>query len=164
MILKEQNNQKKTLTDGVLAVNHEQESTPSTNGKASPLAWPFPAWPAPRGLLLAWPFPAWPAPPSLPHVSFPRVACPAWPALRGLSPRGLPRPACPAWPALPGRLRGERGAVGRAVPTARALCRQRMRSSVSPLPVSQKYLVCLRVCQTRLFIVLSPNRDLPMVP
>lgn len=145
MILKEQNNQKKTLTDGVLAVNHEQENTPSTNGKASPLAWPFPAWPAPRGLLLAWPFPAWPAP-------------------RGLSPRGLPRPACPAWPALPGRLRGERGAVGRAVPTAWALCRQRMRSSVSPLPISQKYLVCLRVCQTRLFIVLSPNRDLLMVP
>lgn len=35
MILKEQNNQKKTLADGVLDVNHEQESTPSTNGKAS---------------------------------------------------------------------------------------------------------------------------------
>lgn len=35
MILKEQNNQKKTLTDGVLAVNHEQENTPSTNGKRS---------------------------------------------------------------------------------------------------------------------------------
>ncbi|KAK2099947.1 hypothetical protein P7K49_021295 [Saguinus oedipus] len=34
MILKEQNNQKKTLTDGVLDVNHEQENTPSTNGKA----------------------------------------------------------------------------------------------------------------------------------
>lgn len=79
MILKEQNNQKKTLTDGVLAVNHEQENTPSTNGKASPLAWPFPAWPAPG-------------------VAFPRVACPAQPAPRVLSPRGLPRPACPAWP------------------------------------------------------------------
>ena len=36
MILKEQNNQKKVLTDGVLDVNHEQESTPSANGKASP--------------------------------------------------------------------------------------------------------------------------------
>uniref|UniRef100_A0A8C3W138 PTPRF interacting protein alpha 1 n=1 Tax=Catagonus wagneri TaxID=51154 RepID=A0A8C3W138_9CETA len=36
MILKEQNNQKKTLTDGVLDVNHEQEDTPSTNGKRSP--------------------------------------------------------------------------------------------------------------------------------
>ncbi|XP_063083756.1 liprin-alpha-1 isoform X3 [Cavia porcellus] len=35
MILKEQNNQKKTLTDGVLDVNHEQEDTPSTNGKRS---------------------------------------------------------------------------------------------------------------------------------
>nr|KAF6438698.1 PTPRF interacting protein alpha 1 [Molossus molossus] len=35
MILKEQNNQKKTLTDGVLDVNHEQENTPSTNGKRS---------------------------------------------------------------------------------------------------------------------------------
>ncbi|XP_053780052.1 liprin-alpha-1 isoform X3 [Desmodus rotundus] len=35
MILKEQNNQKKTLADGVLDVNHEQESTPSTNGKRS---------------------------------------------------------------------------------------------------------------------------------
>ncbi|KAF0879541.1 LIPA1 protein, partial [Crocuta crocuta] len=34
MILKEQNNQKKTLTDGVLDINHEQETTPSTNGKA----------------------------------------------------------------------------------------------------------------------------------
>ncbi|XP_053058767.1 liprin-alpha-1 isoform X6 [Acinonyx jubatus] len=33
MILKEQNNQKKTLTDGVHAINHEQESMPSTNGK-----------------------------------------------------------------------------------------------------------------------------------
>ncbi|TKC52271.1 hypothetical protein EI555_000390, partial [Monodon monoceros] len=36
MILKEQNNQKKTLTDGVLDINHEQENTPSANGKASP--------------------------------------------------------------------------------------------------------------------------------
>ncbi|XP_036918476.1 liprin-alpha-1 isoform X6 [Sturnira hondurensis] len=35
MILKEQNNQKKTLADGVLDMNHEQESTPSTNGKRS---------------------------------------------------------------------------------------------------------------------------------
>ncbi|XP_004441136.1 PREDICTED: liprin-alpha-1 isoform X5 [Ceratotherium simum simum] len=35
MILKEQNNQKKTLTDGVLDINHEQDSTPSTNGKRS---------------------------------------------------------------------------------------------------------------------------------
>nr|XP_045002361.1 liprin-alpha-1 isoform X9 [Jaculus jaculus] len=35
MILKEQNNQKKTLTDGMLDVNHEQENTPSTNGKRS---------------------------------------------------------------------------------------------------------------------------------
>ncbi|XP_077622639.1 liprin-alpha-1 isoform X2 [Crocuta crocuta] len=35
MILKEQNNQKKTLTDGVLDINHEQETTPSTNGKRS---------------------------------------------------------------------------------------------------------------------------------
>ncbi|XP_060260112.1 liprin-alpha-1 isoform X5 [Ovis aries] len=35
MILKEQNNQKKVLTDGVLDVNHEQESTPSANGKRS---------------------------------------------------------------------------------------------------------------------------------
>uniref|UniRef100_A0A3Q1MBH3 PTPRF interacting protein alpha 1 n=1 Tax=Bos taurus TaxID=9913 RepID=A0A3Q1MBH3_BOVIN len=33
MILKEQNNQKKVLTDGVLDVNHEQESAPSANGK-----------------------------------------------------------------------------------------------------------------------------------
>ena len=38
MILKEQNNQKKALMDGVLDVNHEQESTPSANGKASPRA------------------------------------------------------------------------------------------------------------------------------
>lgn len=37
MVLKEQNNQKKTLTDGVLDMNHEQDSTPSTNGKARPL-------------------------------------------------------------------------------------------------------------------------------
>uniref|UniRef100_A0A8C2W568 PTPRF interacting protein alpha 1 n=1 Tax=Chinchilla lanigera TaxID=34839 RepID=A0A8C2W568_CHILA len=35
MILKEQNNQKKTLTEGVLDINHEQENTPSTNGKRS---------------------------------------------------------------------------------------------------------------------------------
>ncbi|XP_040111210.1 liprin-alpha-1 isoform X1 [Oryx dammah] len=35
MILKEQNNQKKVLTDGVLDVSHEQESTPSANGKRS---------------------------------------------------------------------------------------------------------------------------------
>ncbi|XP_062951722.1 liprin-alpha-1 [Cynocephalus volans] len=35
MILKEQNNQKKTLTDGALDMNHEQENTPSTNGKRS---------------------------------------------------------------------------------------------------------------------------------
>nr|XP_033717249.1 liprin-alpha-1 isoform X4 [Tursiops truncatus] len=35
MILKEQNNQKKTLTDGVLDINHEQENTPSANGKRS---------------------------------------------------------------------------------------------------------------------------------
>ncbi|KAM5247159.1 liprin-alpha-1 isoform 1-T1 [Ctenodactylus gundi] len=35
MIMKEQNNQKKTLTDGVLDINHEQENTPSTNGKRS---------------------------------------------------------------------------------------------------------------------------------
>lgn len=33
MILKEQNNQKKTLPDGMLDINHEQESTPTTNGK-----------------------------------------------------------------------------------------------------------------------------------
>uniref|UniRef100_A0A8C8XVB5 PTPRF interacting protein alpha 1 n=1 Tax=Panthera leo TaxID=9689 RepID=A0A8C8XVB5_PANLE len=33
MILKEQNNQKKTLTDGVHDINHEQENMPSTNGK-----------------------------------------------------------------------------------------------------------------------------------
>uniref|UniRef100_A0A8C9CWT0 PTPRF interacting protein alpha 1 n=1 Tax=Phocoena sinus TaxID=42100 RepID=A0A8C9CWT0_PHOSS len=35
MILKEQNNQKKTLTDGVLDINHEEENTPSANGKRS---------------------------------------------------------------------------------------------------------------------------------
>ncbi|XP_071074017.1 liprin-alpha-1 isoform X4 [Dasypus novemcinctus] len=35
MILKEQNNQKKALTDGLLDINHEQENTPSTNGKRS---------------------------------------------------------------------------------------------------------------------------------
>ncbi|XP_042638049.1 liprin-alpha-1 [Orycteropus afer afer] len=35
MILKEQNNQKKTLPDGVLDMNHEQENAPSTNGKRS---------------------------------------------------------------------------------------------------------------------------------
>lgn len=39
MILKEQNNQKKTLKDGVLDVNRKQENTRSTNGKASP--WAF---------------------------------------------------------------------------------------------------------------------------
>ncbi|KAI4540009.1 hypothetical protein MG293_010404 [Ovis ammon polii] len=35
MILKEENNQEKILTDGVLDVNHEQENMPSANGKAS---------------------------------------------------------------------------------------------------------------------------------
>ncbi|XP_036618611.1 liprin-alpha-1 isoform X8 [Trichosurus vulpecula] len=35
MLLKEQNNQKKTLADGMLDINHEQENTPSTNGKRS---------------------------------------------------------------------------------------------------------------------------------
>ncbi|XP_070085837.1 liprin-alpha-1-like isoform X4 [Equus caballus] len=35
MILKEQNNQKKTLKDGVLDVNRKQENTRSTNGKRS---------------------------------------------------------------------------------------------------------------------------------
>ncbi|XP_062963582.1 LOW QUALITY PROTEIN: liprin-alpha-1-like [Cynocephalus volans] len=35
MILKEQNDQKKTLTDGALDMSHEQENTPSTNGKRS---------------------------------------------------------------------------------------------------------------------------------
>lgn len=39
MILKEQNNQKKTLTDGIIDGNHEQENAPSTNGKARP--WLF---------------------------------------------------------------------------------------------------------------------------
>lgn len=33
MILKEQNNQKRTQADGMPDVNHDQESTPSTNGK-----------------------------------------------------------------------------------------------------------------------------------
>lgn len=36
MILKEQNNQKKALSDGVIDLNHEQENEPSTNGKAGP--------------------------------------------------------------------------------------------------------------------------------
>ena len=36
MILKEENNQEKILTDGVLDVNHEQENMPSSSGKASP--------------------------------------------------------------------------------------------------------------------------------
>ena len=36
MILKEENNQEKILTDGVLDVNHEQENMPSANGKANP--------------------------------------------------------------------------------------------------------------------------------
>lgn len=36
MILKEQNSQKKkTLTGGVLNINHEQENTPNMNGKRS---------------------------------------------------------------------------------------------------------------------------------
>ncbi|XP_010191166.1 PREDICTED: liprin-alpha-1 [Mesitornis unicolor] len=35
MILKEQNNQKKTVPDGMLDINHEQENTPTTNGKRS---------------------------------------------------------------------------------------------------------------------------------
>uniref|UniRef100_A0A8C2SEV5 SAM domain-containing protein n=1 Tax=Capra hircus TaxID=9925 RepID=A0A8C2SEV5_CAPHI len=35
MILKEENNQEKILTDGVLDVNHEQENMPSANGKRS---------------------------------------------------------------------------------------------------------------------------------
>ncbi|XP_056657139.1 liprin-alpha-1 isoform X1 [Monodelphis domestica] len=35
MLLKEQNNQKKTLADGMLDISHEQENTPSTNGKRS---------------------------------------------------------------------------------------------------------------------------------
>ncbi|XP_059735226.1 liprin-alpha-1-like isoform X2 [Bos taurus] len=33
MILKEENNQEKILTHGVLDVNHEQENMPSANGK-----------------------------------------------------------------------------------------------------------------------------------
>ena len=36
MILKEENNQEKILTDGVLDVNHEPENMPSAIGKASP--------------------------------------------------------------------------------------------------------------------------------
>ncbi|XP_050191053.1 liprin-alpha-1 isoform X10 [Myiozetetes cayanensis] len=35
MILKEQSNQKKTLPDGMLDINHEQENIPTTNGKRS---------------------------------------------------------------------------------------------------------------------------------
>ncbi|XP_019374975.1 PREDICTED: liprin-alpha-1 isoform X1 [Gavialis gangeticus] len=35
MILKEQNSQKRTLADGALDINHDQENTPSTNGKRS---------------------------------------------------------------------------------------------------------------------------------
>ncbi|XP_048339620.1 liprin-alpha-1 isoform X8 [Sphaerodactylus townsendi] len=35
MILKEQNNQKRTQADGMPDVNHDQENTPSTNGKRS---------------------------------------------------------------------------------------------------------------------------------
>ncbi|XP_029812634.1 liprin-alpha-1 isoform X2 [Suricata suricatta] len=35
MLLQEKNNQKTALTDGALDVNHEQEATPSTNGKRS---------------------------------------------------------------------------------------------------------------------------------
>ncbi|XP_064019079.1 liprin-alpha-1 isoform X8 [Pogoniulus pusillus] len=35
MILKEQNNQKKTIPDGMLDINHEQENPPTTNGKRS---------------------------------------------------------------------------------------------------------------------------------
>nr|XP_020826411.1 LOW QUALITY PROTEIN: liprin-alpha-1 [Phascolarctos cinereus] len=35
MLLKEQNNQKKPLADGMLDMNHEQENTPNTNGKRS---------------------------------------------------------------------------------------------------------------------------------
>ncbi|XP_055987617.1 liprin-alpha-1 [Sorex fumeus] len=35
VILKEQNNQKKPVTDGVLELNHEEEKAPSTNGKRS---------------------------------------------------------------------------------------------------------------------------------
>ena len=36
MILKEKNNPKKILMDGVLDVNHKQENMPSANGKACP--------------------------------------------------------------------------------------------------------------------------------
>ena len=36
MILKEENNQEKILTDRVLDVNHKQENMPSSSGKASP--------------------------------------------------------------------------------------------------------------------------------
>ena len=36
MILSEENNQEKILTDRVLDVHHEQENMPSANGKASP--------------------------------------------------------------------------------------------------------------------------------
>lgn len=39
MILKEQNNQKKTLPDGMLDINHEQENTPTTNGKVEPFTF-----------------------------------------------------------------------------------------------------------------------------
>lgn len=39
MILKEQNNQKKTLPDGMLDINHEQENTPTTNGKVQPFTF-----------------------------------------------------------------------------------------------------------------------------
>ncbi|KAH0620813.1 hypothetical protein JD844_021597 [Phrynosoma platyrhinos] len=35
MILKEQNNQKRTQADGMADINHDQENTPSTNGKRS---------------------------------------------------------------------------------------------------------------------------------
>lgn len=33
MILKEQNNQKRTQADGMPDINHDQENIPSTNGK-----------------------------------------------------------------------------------------------------------------------------------
>ena len=36
MILSEENNQEKILTDRVLDVHHEQENMPSASGKASP--------------------------------------------------------------------------------------------------------------------------------
>ena len=36
MILTEENNQEKILTDRALDVHHEQENMPSANGKASP--------------------------------------------------------------------------------------------------------------------------------